>query len=171
MAITRFGRGVYERPVTVQRESQIDSANQTCLVVVVCDVRYLFVALVNSRRNPWLFQPHLSPLIFFCALTAGNANLERDKRCRAVSDTSKPLASPCRSPAYLLQLHSNYPCWIATPNHTWFWDALPLSPLVSPSHCLVLIEYTDNTEGMRHTHTHTHTVYSGVFNKGSCVHI
>jgi len=44
-----------------------------------------------------------------------------------------PLAPPRRSPAYLLQLRSNYPCWIATPNHTWFWDALPLSPhLLAP---------------------------------------
>lgn len=171
---------VYERADTVQRESQIGPANQTCLEHSRCSslgavslhitlLSYLQLhTLVNSRRSRWLFQPHLSPLIL-CALIAGNANLERDKRCRTVSDTFKPLASPRRSPAYLLQLHSNYPCWIATPNHTWFWDALPLSPLVSPSHCLVLIEYTDKTEGIRHIHTNKlYILLAGVFMRELC---
>lgn len=169
MAITRFGtrsiKGQSWFRGDPKSHLQIKPAVNTAAIVAwMSDVSphgtpsYMQV-LVNSECSHWLFQLHLSPLIR-CALTAGNANVERDKRCRAVSDTFKPLASPCRSTAYLLQLHSNYPCWIATPNHTWFWDALPLSPLVSLSHCLVLIEHTDNTEGVRHTLMQIiHTLY------------
>lgn len=171
MAITRFGvrsvKGQTRFRGNPKSVLQINLAlNTVDALVRMCSISpytttFYCQVLVNSRHRRWLFQPHLSPLILY-ALTTGNANLERDKRCRAVSNTLKSPASPCLSPAYLLQLHSNYPCWIATPNHTWFWDALPLSPLVSPSHCLVLIEYTDNTSGMRHPHTltHRHTVYS-----------
>lgn len=104
-----------------QSESRVESANQTptqqwplCALSLLVMPPFYLQVLVNLKHSRWLFQLHLSPLIL-CALIAENANLECDKWCRAVSDTFKPLASPCGSPAYLLQLQSNYPCWIATP--------------------------------------------------------
>lgn len=114
--LTRF-RGTPKLPLQIKpalNTSQCKLAIQ--YLPMQCSLPFFSCLLIQGAVAD--YSGHIFSLLILCALAAGNANQERDKRRRAVSDTFKPLASPCHSPAYHLQRHSNYPCWIATPNHT-----------------------------------------------------